>query len=80
MSDEGGVVRDQNNDLTRNYDVEGAYFQNEGLLRSPRTQGLIHKPRVTSASPPVTQGSQFHSFTVCIITLKPFTCSCSIAC
>lgn len=46
MSDDGSVGRDLSNDLTRNYDLEGACYQNDGLLRSPRNQGLVHKQRV----------------------------------
>lgn len=50
VSDDGALVRDQSNDLTRNYDLEGACYQNEGLWRSPRAQGLVHKQRLSSAS------------------------------
>ncbi|KAL5782554.1 hypothetical protein ACOSP7_007583 [Xanthoceras sorbifolium] len=56
VSDDGGVVRDQSNDLTKTYDLEGACYQNEGLLRSPRTHGLVHKLRLPTTSPHVTQG------------------------
>lgn len=56
VSDDGALVRDQSNDLTRNYDLEGACYQNEGLWRSPRAQGLVHKPRLSSASPHATHG------------------------
>ncbi|KAI9195981.1 hypothetical protein LWI28_020010 [Acer negundo] len=54
--DEVGVVRDQSNDLTRTYDLEGACYQNEGLLRSPRTHGLVHKQRLPTTTPHVAQG------------------------
>lgn len=56
VSDDGALVRDQSNDLTRNYDLEGACYQNEGLWRSPRAQGLVHKQRLSSASPHATHG------------------------
>ncbi|CAI0559894.1 unnamed protein product [Linum tenue] len=47
-----------NNEGGRTYDIEGACYQNDGLLRMPRMEGLVHKPRVPSASPHVTpQGS-----------------------
>lgn len=55
VSDDGALVRDQSNDLTRNYDLEGACYQ-EGLWRSPRAQGLVHKQRLSSASPHATHG------------------------
>ncbi|XP_022722582.1 protein phosphatase 2C 70-like [Durio zibethinus] len=50
VSDDVDLTRDLSNDLTRNYDLEGACHQNEDLLRSPRTQGLVHKQRLPSAS------------------------------
>ncbi|XVF63183.1 hypothetical protein PTKIN_Ptkin09bG0067700 [Pterospermum kingtungense] len=56
VSDNVNLPRDESNDLTRNYDLEGAYHQNEALLRSPRTQGLVHKQRLPSASPHLAQG------------------------
>ncbi|CAL1411402.1 unnamed protein product [Linum trigynum] len=43
-----------NNEGGRTYDIEGACYQNDGLLRTPRMEGLVHKPRVPSASPHVT--------------------------
>ncbi|XP_050219769.1 protein phosphatase 2C 70 [Mercurialis annua] len=46
----------ENNDLARNYDLEGACYQNEGPLRLPRSHGLIHKQRLPSASPQLNQG------------------------
>ncbi|XP_007034676.2 PREDICTED: protein phosphatase 2C 70 [Theobroma cacao] len=56
VSDDVDLPREQSNDLTRNYDLEGACHQNEALLRPPRTQGLIHKQRLPSASIHLTQG------------------------
>ncbi|KAL9389837.1 hypothetical protein Peur_018442 [Populus x canadensis] len=49
-------ARDQGNELTRSNDLEGAYSQNEGLLRSPWTHGLVYKQRLPSASPQLNQG------------------------
>ncbi|XP_022762031.1 protein phosphatase 2C 70 isoform X2 [Durio zibethinus] len=56
VSNDVDLAQDQSNDLTRNYDLEGACHQNEALLRSPRTQGLVHKQRLPSASPHLAQG------------------------
>uniref|UniRef100_A0A6N2NAM8 Uncharacterized protein n=1 Tax=Salix viminalis TaxID=40686 RepID=A0A6N2NAM8_SALVM len=49
-------AHDQGNEITRSNDLEGAYSQNEGLLRPPRTHGLKHKQRLPSASPQLNQG------------------------
>ncbi|KAJ6771551.1 PROTEIN PHOSPHATASE 2C 70 [Salix koriyanagi] len=49
-------ARDQGNEITRSNDLEGAYSQNEELLRPPRTHGLKHKQRLPSASPQLNQG------------------------
>ncbi|KDP40139.1 hypothetical protein JCGZ_02137 [Jatropha curcas] len=46
----------ESNELGRNYDVEGAYYQNEGPLRLPRPHGLVHKQRLPSAPPHLVQG------------------------
>lgn len=46
----------ESNELGRNYDLEGACYQNEGPLRLPRPHGLIHKQRLPSALPHLTQG------------------------
>ncbi|CAK7326997.1 unnamed protein product [Dovyalis caffra] len=48
--------RDQSSELTRSNDLEGAYSQNEALLRSPRTHGLVYKHRLPSTSPQLNQG------------------------
>ncbi|KAJ0093876.1 hypothetical protein Patl1_25421 [Pistacia atlantica] len=56
VPDDEAVVLDQTNDFVRTYDLEGACYQNEGFLRSPRTHGLVHKQRLPSASPIVNQG------------------------
>lgn len=54
VSDDGNLVQEQSNELTREYDLEGACYQNEGLLRPSRGEGLIHKQRIPSASPHLT--------------------------
>ncbi|KAK7308175.1 hypothetical protein VNO77_41772 [Canavalia gladiata] len=50
----------QNNELPRDYDLEGACYPSEAHFRSPRThgQGLVHKQRVQglSISPNMPQG------------------------
>ncbi|POO02234.1 Kinase associated protein phosphatase [Trema orientale] len=46
----------QSNELSRDYDLEGACYQNEGHFRSPRTRGLVHKSRVASTAPNLAQG------------------------
>ncbi|KAE8685581.1 Protein phosphatase 2C 70 [Hibiscus syriacus] len=56
VSDGANLTRDQINDLTRNYDLEGACYQNEALLRPPRSEGLVHKQRIPPASPHLAQG------------------------
>ncbi|KAF5752301.1 protein phosphatase 2C 70-like [Tripterygium wilfordii] len=56
VSDDVNLPRDRSTETTRNYDIEGACFQNEGLLRSPRTQGLIHKQRISASPSHLTQG------------------------
>ncbi|KAE8731892.1 hypothetical protein F3Y22_tig00002511pilonHSYRG00592 [Hibiscus syriacus] len=56
VSDDANLTRDQSNDLTRNYDLEGACYQNEALLRPPRSEGLVHKQRIPSGSPHLAQG------------------------
>ncbi|KAK9003774.1 hypothetical protein V6N11_018672 [Hibiscus sabdariffa] len=56
VSDDVNLARDQSNDLTRNYDLEGACYQNEDLLRPPRNEGLVHKQRIPPASSHLAQG------------------------
>ncbi|XP_039007641.1 protein phosphatase 2C 70-like isoform X1 [Hibiscus syriacus] len=56
VSDDVNLTRDQSNDLTRNYDLEGACYQNEALLCPPRNEGLAHKQRIPSASSHLDQG------------------------
>ncbi|GLU08842.1 hypothetical protein SLE2022_257270 [Rubroshorea leprosula] len=54
VSDDVDLAREEGNDLTRNYNLEGACFQND--LRPPRTQGLVHKQRLPAVLPHVTHG------------------------
>ncbi|PPS17385.1 hypothetical protein GOBAR_AA03197 [Gossypium barbadense] len=56
VSDDVNHSQDQSNDLTRNYDLEGACYQSEALLRSPRNKGLVHKQRLPPASHHLAQG------------------------
>ncbi|KAJ7954921.1 Protein phosphatase 2C 70 [Quillaja saponaria] len=56
VSDGVDLQRDQINELPRDYDLEGACFQNEGHFRSPRTHGLVYKQRFPTVSPHLTQG------------------------
>ncbi|KAE8690507.1 Protein phosphatase 2C 70 [Hibiscus syriacus] len=55
VSDDVNLTRDQNNDLTINYDLEGACYQNEALLCPPHNEGLVHKQQISSASPHLAQ-------------------------
>ncbi|KAK8308265.1 hypothetical protein V6Z12_D02G046300 [Gossypium hirsutum] len=50
VSNDVDLAQDQSNDLTRNYDLEGECHLNAALLRPPRTEGLVHKQRLSSAS------------------------------
>ncbi|KAB2092499.1 hypothetical protein ES319_A02G035200v1 [Gossypium barbadense] len=50
VSNNVDLAQDQSNDLTRNYDLDGECHLNAALLRPPRTQGLVHKQRLSSAS------------------------------
>ncbi|XP_062108409.1 protein phosphatase 2C 70 isoform X2 [Humulus lupulus] len=43
-------------EFPRDYDLEGACYQNEGHFRSPRTHGLVHKSRVAATAPNLVQG------------------------
>ncbi|KAI4345598.1 hypothetical protein L6164_012704 [Bauhinia variegata] len=51
VSDESDVLRNQSNELPRDYDPEGACFPNEA-----RAHGLVHKQRLPSGSPNVLGG------------------------
>ncbi|KAM4116066.1 hypothetical protein ACJW30_02G022600 [Castanea mollissima] len=46
VSDDEDLIRNQSNELRRDYDPEGASLQNEGHFRSPRSHGLIYKQRL----------------------------------
>uniref|UniRef100_A0A2P2JKG1 protein-serine/threonine phosphatase n=2 Tax=Rhizophora mucronata TaxID=61149 RepID=A0A2P2JKG1_RHIMU len=48
--------RGQNNELLRNYDLEGACYHSEGLLRPSKTQGLVCKQRPSSTAFPLAPG------------------------
>ncbi|KAJ7980088.1 Protein phosphatase 2C 70 [Quillaja saponaria] len=56
VSDEVDLLRNQSNELPRDYDLEGACFQNEGHFRSPRMHGLVYKQRLPTVSSRLTQG------------------------
>ncbi|CAN1280360.1 Protein phosphatase 2C 70, partial [Linum perenne] len=47
----------ENDEASRIYDIEGNCDQHDGLLRSPRTEELVHKLRLPSASPASPKGS-----------------------
>ncbi|CAN0886927.1 Protein phosphatase 2C 70 [Linum grandiflorum] len=47
-------AHDETNQGAIIYDVEEACHQNDGFLRTPRMEGLVHKQRIPSASPHVT--------------------------
>ncbi|KAG8636699.1 hypothetical protein MANES_15G025800v8 [Manihot esculenta] len=46
----------ESSEVTRNYDLEGACYQNEGPLHLSRPVGLVHKQRLPSGSPRSFQG------------------------
>uniref|UniRef100_A0A803Q291 protein-serine/threonine phosphatase n=1 Tax=Cannabis sativa TaxID=3483 RepID=A0A803Q291_CANSA len=56
VSDVADQTPNPSNELPRDYDLEGACYQNEGHFRSPRTYGLVHKSRVTTTAPNLVQG------------------------
>ncbi|XP_059450920.1 protein phosphatase 2C 70 isoform X1 [Corylus avellana] len=49
-------IRNEINELPRDYDLEGACPQNEGHFHSPWNYRLIHKQRLPPVSPHITQG------------------------
>ncbi|XP_028761113.1 protein phosphatase 2C 70 [Neltuma alba] len=53
--DDANALRNQSNELPRDYDLEGACFFNEGPFRSPRPPGLVSKQRFPASSPNVPQ-------------------------
>ncbi|VVB15163.1 unnamed protein product [Arabis nemorensis] len=59
VSDYGNLIQGQTSEVTREYDLEGACYQNEGLLRSSLTEGRAYKQRLPSTSPQLTQGESF---------------------
>ncbi|KAL4642548.1 hypothetical protein ACB092_02G026800 [Castanea dentata] len=56
VSDDVDLIRNQSNELRRDYDLEGASLQNEGHFRSPRSHGLIYKQRLPTLPHHTTQG------------------------
>ncbi|CAH2072379.1 unnamed protein product [Thlaspi arvense] len=59
VSDDGNLIQGQTSVVTREYDLEGACYQNEGLLRSSLTEGRVYKQRLPSSSPHFTHGESF---------------------
>ncbi|XP_010492983.1 PREDICTED: protein phosphatase 2C 70-like [Camelina sativa] len=59
ISDDGNLIQGQTSEVTREYDLEGACYQNEGLLHSSLTEGRVYKQRLPSSSPHFTQGESF---------------------
>ncbi|ESQ41936.1 hypothetical protein EUTSA_v10013082mg [Eutrema salsugineum] len=59
VSDDGNLIQGQTSEVTREYDLEGACYQNEGLLHSSLTEGRVYKQRLPSSSPHLTQGESF---------------------
>ncbi|KFK26172.1 hypothetical protein AALP_AA8G212200 [Arabis alpina] len=59
VSDDGNLIQGQTSEVTREYDLEGACYQNEGLLRSSLTEGRVYKQRLPSTSPHLTQAESF---------------------
>uniref|UniRef100_A0A1J3FE42 protein-serine/threonine phosphatase n=2 Tax=Noccaea caerulescens TaxID=107243 RepID=A0A1J3FE42_NOCCA len=59
VSDDGNLIQGQTSEATREYDLEGACYPNEGLLRSSLTEGRAYKQRLPSSSPHPTQGESF---------------------
>ncbi|XP_010546878.1 PREDICTED: protein phosphatase 2C 70-like isoform X2 [Tarenaya hassleriana] len=56
VSDHGNSSQGQTNELTREYDLEGACYKNEGLLHASLTEGCVYKQRLPSSSPHLTLG------------------------
>ncbi|CAL9230879.1 unnamed protein product [Arabidopsis halleri] len=59
ISDDGNLIQGQTSEVTREYDLEGACYQNDGLLHSSLTEGRFYKQRLPSSSPHFTQGESF---------------------
>ncbi|XP_019059050.1 PREDICTED: protein phosphatase 2C 70 isoform X2 [Tarenaya hassleriana] len=56
VSDDGNLVQGQTSELTREYDLEGACYQNEGLLHSSLIEECDYKDRIPSSSPHFNHG------------------------
>ncbi|KAF8401671.1 hypothetical protein HHK36_012617 [Tetracentron sinense] len=54
ISEDLDLVPNQNNELVRDFDLEGSCFQTEGFS-SPRTHGLVYKQRLPTADAHLTQ-------------------------
>ncbi|AED92679.1 unnamed protein product [Arabidopsis thaliana] len=59
ISDDGNLIQGQTSEVTREYDLEGACYQNDGLLHSSLTEGRFYKQRLPSSSPHFSQGESF---------------------
>ncbi|CAN8255862.1 unnamed protein product [Cochlearia groenlandica] len=59
VSDDGNLIQGQTSEVAREYDLEGACYQNEGLLHSSLTEGRVYKQRLPSSSPHLNQGESF---------------------
>jgi protein phosphatase len=57
ISDDGNLIQGQTSEVTREYDLEGACYQNDGLLHSSLTEGRFYKQRLPSSSPHFSQGT-----------------------
>lgn len=62
VSHDENLIQGQSSEVSREFDLEEACFQNEGLLRSSLTEGRgVYKPRLpsSSSSPHLAQGKVF---------------------
>ncbi|XP_009120903.1 protein phosphatase 2C 70 isoform X1 [Brassica rapa] len=62
VSHDESLIQGQSSEASREFDLEEACFQNEGLLRSSLTEGRgVYKPRLpsSSSSPHLAQGESF---------------------
>ncbi|CAG7874101.1 unnamed protein product, partial [Brassica rapa] len=62
VSHDENLIQGQSSEVSREFDLEEACFQNEGLLRSSLTEGRgVYKPRLpsSSSSPHLAQGESF---------------------
>ncbi|CAN8244105.1 unnamed protein product [Cochlearia groenlandica] len=60
VPDDGELIQGLNSEVTREYDLEGGCYQNEGRLRSSLNEGRVYKQRLLpSSSSRRTQGESF---------------------